>query len=645
VRVRRRGSRVTVTTGALTVGFGADPDRLIDRVSLAGERAPVAESVTGRWVLEREGRRIPFHPRWDEIEIVERGPLRATVELRGQLAGDGPTPGRFLFRVHAYAGQPFLRAFVRIYNDAAGTLALRDGTLLLARSIRSREAVELAWGDAAGIPGQTALGDGEIVLEQSAADRFTVRDRRHAIAEGARSGGWLGVADARGEVLVGVRHAWQQFPNALRAHRGGLEIGLFAPSEEVPVFAPTPGEAKRHEIWLAFRKSTRRPESRGGIREYGPALAALFQAPPRLFSPEWFCASGGLGAAHPHTDPRFAPLREFMRKTYGDAAPERFNISFGIRHFGDRRYGDPANDYWSNNYYDAMHGFFSEYLMGGRRAWFDRGEETARHVMDIDQIHHSVAHPELVGAIHAYNGANHTTAPPWNAMLRQGAGFAIYYRLTGDPDARDALRQLADFIARERRGVGSTSSRDHAGVLVTLVWAYDEFRNPRYLQAARQLVADLLSGRTIDRRRGAYVEIHGNYNYRGNVPWMDVQLAEPLYHYYRQSGDLDAAQLVVGMAESLIAEDMTPDVPGDFYGYSHNPHFQKTSNYHVLIAPSIAYAYDLTGDEEFLRCARAAYEQTLRESSVNSVVNCYWNTPALLWFLRESPAAPPRGGR
>ena len=96
-----------------------------------------------------------------------------------------------------------------------------------------------------------------------------------------------------------------------------------------------------------------------------------------------------------------------------------------------------------------------------------------------------------------------------------------------------------------------------------------------------------------------------------------------------------AAAAVVGMAESIITENRERGVPGDVYGYSHNPHFKKTSNYHILIAPAVMYAYELTGDPEFLTHARAMYEQTIQEGTVNSIQNCYWNTHTLLYYLNR----------
>ncbi len=82
-------------------------------------------------------------------------------------------------------------------------------------------------------------------------------------------------------------------------------------------------------------------------------------------------------------------------------------------------------------------------------------------------------------------------------------------------------------------------------------------------------------------------------------------------------------------------ENCSRTVLGDVYGYSHNPHFKKTSGYHILIASAILYAYELTGDEWFLQHARAMYAQTIRENSVNAINNCYWNTPTLLYYLKR----------
>jgi uncharacterized protein YyaL (SSP411 family) len=252
--------------------------------------------------------------------------------------------------------------------------------------------------------------------------------------------------------------------------------------------------------------------------------------------------------------------------------------------------------------------------------------------MDIDVCYASAEHPDWVGAIHGLYSKDHSTGDPWNPTQRM-KGMLNYARLTGDRDARAAALGVADSALAAKRAIGAVSVRDHAGVLYALTSAYDETRDPRYLEGARALAHDAM--KRIDPRRGTYAEIHGNYGYRGNVPWMVAQLMEPLYDYYRQSGDRAAAEAVVGMAESILAENRTRGVDGDVYGYSHNPHFKKNSTYHILIAPAVLYAYELTGDAEFLKQGRAMYKQTIAEGTVNSVMNCYWNTHTLLYYLQH----------
>jgi len=474
------------------------------------------------------------------------------------------------------------------------------------------------WGADAKIAGDNVL------IQQLTEEKFNVIDGTgNTVDTGESVPGWLGVTDGKRTLVVLVRHFRQQFPKALEIKQGRLRIALFEASEERPHYLPTEGEAKRHELWLGLWNQSLSAE---GMAQ----SARFFSRPGRLFNAEYFCDSGGLGYAAVHNAQQFADLDDYMKSAYGDIDAKRF-YAFDIRHWGDQIY-NKDDDFWCNGYYDRQQGFSSEYLMTGDAHWFDRLEATVRHIMDIDVCHASADHPDWVGSIHSYNGANHTTAGPWNAMQRT-KGTLAYWRYTGDIDAKAAALGVADSAIRANRGVGATSVRDHAGILYGLMAAYDETYDAKYLEAAKRVAHDAI-GRIIP-GRGCYSEVHGNISYRGNVPWMVAQLAEPLYEYYRHSGDIDAAIAVVGLAESILMENCSRTVLGDVYGYSHNPHFKKTSGYHILIAPAILYAYELTGDKWFLEHARAMYTQTIREKSVNAINNCYWNAPTLLYYLKR----------
>jgi hypothetical protein len=638
VSLRRSGNVVTVNTGAIGLVLGESRDQLVDRIFFIPGGKTVAGPLTGEVVVGQGGSdpsspsgspirqaqgkpgvesrgEVRYAPRWDSIEVTARGPLRATVELKGKLVGrDARGPlGRFVFRLHAYAGQPFVRIFYRIFNDTDATLRIKRFGLSIAAQGEVRSVFA---GDS-----RTLKPGADVIVHQTAGDSFVIRQGDEAIEQGQRSEGWAAAVTDHAAILMAVRHFWQMYPKALRVGASGIAADLFAESEAQAYYEPVSGEAKRHEILVAFLPLN-------SAKADAAALVRAFMRPPRLFSSEWFCSSGGLGYAAPHSPTRFAALHDYMVKTYGDVGPTVLSGTLGIRNFPDAAYFAKAGA-WRNNYYDVMQGIASEYLIGGDPRWFDRLEDHCLHTIDTDTCHIARKdHPEWLGVL--YGPSDNHSSSWWSAMLR-AEGLSSYYRLSGDPDALEAFLGAADFIVREKAGIGSVSVRDHAGAFITLVRAYDETWAPKYLAAARRLAHDAMT--RIDARRGCYSERHGNHNYRGNVPWMGAQLSEPMYLYYRYSGDLDAAKAVVGMAESIMVDNTGDEGPGDFYGYSHNPHYKKTSNYDVLIAPVMGYAWELTGDATFRAAMEDAFERTVEQKTVNWVGNCYWNTPTLLYYL------------
>ena len=599
----------TLSTGPTQITVGGANGQLLSRM-INGDA--VLTHLTGE--IEIEGK--TYTTITDSAKVFANGPIRGEVELSGKMKSEDDEIGRFVFRLSVLAGQPYVRMTWRIFNDRPETLAISRfelvGQCTMGTEVISR------WG-----PDEKTAGDG-VRIQQLTEEKFDVIDGNGTVVDtGESAPGWLSLTDDQHTLVILVRHFRQQFPKALELKQEQLRIALFEGSEERPNYLPTEGEAKRHELWLGLWN---RPLPAEEMFQ----TARFFSRPGRLFNAEYFCASGGLGYAAVHDVQQFADLDAYMKTAYGDVEEKRF-YAFDIRDWGDQLY-NKEEYFWCNGYYDRQQGFASEYLMTGDSRWFDRLEATVRHIMDIDVCHASANHPDLVGAIHSYNGTNHTAAPPWNAMQRT-KGMLAYWRYTGDVNAKAAALGVADSAIRAGRGIGATSVRDHAGILYCLMAAYDETYDSKYLKAAKRVAHDAI-GRIV-RWRGCYSEVHGNISYRGNVPWMVAQLAEPLYEYYRHSGDIDAAIAVVGLAESILTENCSRTVLGDVYGYSHNPHFKKTSGYHVLIAPAILYAYELTGDEWFLKHARAMYAQTIRENSVNAINNCYWNTPTLLYYLKR----------
>ncbi|NUN96442.1 MAG: hypothetical protein HUU16_09730 [Candidatus Omnitrophica bacterium] len=436
--------------------------------------------------------------------------------------------------------------------------------------------------------------------------------------------GWL-LSEGAPRRLAGVRHARATGQAGIEIRETSRETRVswlaFTNVHSTRGYPFTPGEAKTFQMLLATLSD------KAG-QEEARHIAENFERPPLLVNATNLCRSGAFGLARPADEESNRELSRFLEERYPDPLGASLGWGKGPRDFGDLIY--TATDSWRNGYYDLRQGFIAAYLLTGNRVWADALEQTVRHTIDVDWIHSCADHPEWVGLPHGY-GTNHTSMEPWNPILRMN-GILGAAHIWGNHEFHARALSMARRLVETSRALGAGSVRDHAGVLMSLVSAYRETREPIFREGAERLIRDIAVNR-IDPLRGCYPEVHGNWNYRGNVPWMVAQLIEPLYLFYRATGDLAAAKIAAGLAESILCENQTRGVPGDIFGYSHNPHFKKNSSYHVLIAPCLFFSHDLTRDEEFRNAALAAWKQTVAEGTLNDVLNCFWNTPALAYYL------------
>ncbi|MFQ6096460.1 MAG: hypothetical protein ACE5O2_01950, partial [Armatimonadota bacterium] len=428
-------------------------------------------SASGAYAtVEEEGRAVRYDAQWDARAITDEGPRQVTVELRGRLMGPRNALGRCTLRLAFTEGSPLVRAWFRIFNDTERHLRISD--LAVTQEVR---------------PGPT----------------------RGHVATIESPDGWFAVDGDGATVFAAVRWAAEMPTKVMELLEGRLSVHLFKSTDSTPYFRPRMGEARRHEMLFGY--FDRRPTD-----ELLASYAACCQRPPRLWNSRYACATGALGYADPHDDSEYARLTENRRNAYGDLTRDRVQqANYDIRDFGDRRYGQTQ---WCNNYYDASRGFIAEYLMTGNPNAFDRAEEQVLHQIDVDTCHWHT-NPSFVGGLWTYQGDDHSNGGYcWAPLRRSLAGWIYYYRMTGDPDVREAARQMAEYVLRDKHHVGFRSVRDHGGTLTALVWAYDEFGDHRYLEAALETMADIHT--RMVRRRGPYVEPNGNYSWWLAIPWM-----------------------------------------------------------------------------------------------------------------------------
>jgi len=536
----------------------------------------------------------------EKTTVLSDGPFRRSVRIDGRFGG----AGSFRARCSTYAGLPYLKLWIQLFNDTREDLAVS--------AMPVRFVLPLA-------PETLRVPSGEV----KDGFRMVQRSEKLRLLDGEEVDAVERMFLAWDDGVIAVRSFRELFPKAAYANGSVLTVDLVAAGDDPVVF--TPGEAKSHEIWLAL----------GG--DIDPAqFAATVRQPPILFNSEYFCSTGVIGPAKtvegvpalvaPWSDKNL----EERRKSIGEL--------YGVRHFPDIPHSHTGGlPDWRNNYYERMLNLWSDWFISGDRVWYDMAIDTTRHLMDVAIVHSEIPGKDWLGALHG-PGNNHV-AGPWSAILRTG-GFDLYHKLTGDPDAMEALIGVGDFCIRSQTGVPGYSARAQAGAFDAICTAYAETGELKYLYEGTSRVTWVL--RTTDWRRGTKPDEHGTKVYRGNIPWMVAQLSWPLYRWYHLSGDVRAAQALVKLAESIICEDTDWDNPGHVRGYSHNPHYPMNACYDHMIAPVLFAAYELTEDPFFLDAAIALWERGKTEGQFK--VHLRWNVPWLLWYLKTYNVAPATEG-
>ncbi|MCC6443678.1 MAG: hypothetical protein IT210_09520 [Armatimonadetes bacterium] len=632
-------SRRTLDTEAVRVVLGDDRRNLIDAVFLKSKTQPVLRRLRPSLSVKLDGREAPLAAAWKTISA-SRGPLSASVKMEGTLDAPGMHIGRFVFRLTAYAGSPVLKTSFRFFNDVKpepykGTA---EDTPLDVTEISL--IADLPGGPlraAAGLDGEDAAESrsGLLSVIQPEAGRFLVSSGSAPLGQGSRASGWIAAETESGWAQASLWRFGQQFPKSLSTAPGSLTIGLFAPSESVPLYRPRFGEAKRHDITFVFGDGPAQDAARA-------ALGRLSDEPPRLFDTAWFCRAGAVNLLDPEFYEQESFLKRHTLEAHGDVSSEKVFGHFGMRNFGDAPYGSQGQ--WLNGYWAVVQGALNWGLSSGDRRWLERSFEAARHIADVDTAHIPEGHPDwqawngvtcALGIDHSAHGGNAL----WPAF-QIGESLMLHHWMTGDSDSREAALANADYILRSGAGLGSTEARSQARPMLTLLRAWQATGDLKYRRAAaRYLDPDYQTKNVIEWRRGAYIQPTYE-NWRCISAGLDSMYALNIYEYYRLTGDVDAARLVVAIADSVYAESMLPQEEGigSFLFYVR---YSRGSWYYTQMALLFHMAYDLTGDPRFLRAGRAAFaryrlsQNADGSPSFQPVHNFGWLDPEFGGWQRE----------
>jgi len=335
-------------------------------------------------------------------------------------------------------------------------------------------------------------------------------------------------------LAVTVPEFWQQFPGSIRVESNKVSVGLF-PTEAEQTYELQGGEQKTQAVWVSTNPA-----------DQTFASLQFCHHPPRIVqSAEWVSDCKVMSwlpvnIDNHKADPNVARFHDFLNEaTTGDySIPTRREKidEYGWRNFGDVHADHEQTHYAGdntiishyNNQFDMIYGGLLNLISSGDSKWFDLFDPLARHVMDVDIYHtdedracfnggqfwHTDHYADARTATHRTYSRHNANGGDYGGGLscehNYTTGLLYYHFLTGNPEARDSVISLADWVIAMDDGTrtifglldsgptGQASStvfedfhgpgRGPGNSINSLVDAWTLTDNNRYLQKAEELI-------------------------------------------------------------------------------------------------------------------------------------------------------------
>jgi len=467
VRVERRQDGVVVQApgGAVALRVGGRLHEVID------------------WQVEPEDG-CPLVPIIEQVDVVDQGPLRASVRLSGGFGAESPL--RWIAEGHFFANQNLQRWTLTLRNTQraqhpGGIWELGDaGSVLLRRSTVRVKPGQPCDQVACSVDREAAWQRGQSLgLHQASSGGERWNSTNHVDRDGqvrllfpgyrleldgnttpGRRADPVVTLQAEGQPVLSLyaERFWQNFPKRFRATTTAVELDLFP--EDGTLHELQGGEQKTHIVWIGEELAAA-PEAMEQLRT---------KIRPRV-SADWFARSRCVPFATPLSDSEDSDYCALVRQSVDGPSSffaKREQIDeYGWRHFGDA-YGDheaafappdpPLISHW-NNQYDLIFGLGVRYLRGGDERWFELMEDMAWHVLDIDLYHtdedkaaynhglfwHTVHYIDAGRSSHRSYPRGTVGGGPYSEHA-YARGFLLYYCLTGESAPRDAVEELGQWV-------------------------------------------------------------------------------------------------------------------------------------------------------------------------------------------------------
>lgn len=497
IEINNNGLYLTVDTGM--AAFAIDKKIFLPFNSVTISGVELIDTQKCYTVLKDEAHEDVI-PVIKKIDIETRGLLRSTVKAEGEFESkDGKVFSGFFARLSFYAGKSMVKIDFTIRNPKAakhsgglwdlgdkGSIYFDDFSLCLALS--TKQDTSIFWKTQ--LTQEQKRLDGkriEIYQDSSGGDNWdspnhvnrygkvmnSFRGYRVSsdslLEEGYRAAPTVAVSSGEKRIAATIQRFWQNFPKAIEAKSNSLILRLF-PKQYNDLFELQGGEQKTHTIFLEFGPDINKPMSLDWVQE--PLVARQ--------SPEWYAKGMAIGYMSPKDkdkNPDYQRLVDSAVRGDNTFFDRREKVDeYGWRNFGEIfadhevvAYKGSSSPFVShyNNQYDVIYGCMLQFCRTGDLKWYHLGADLARHVIDIDIYHTNKDRPGFSGG-HFWHTDHfmHTETSTHRSFSKRNAeingiksygggpssehcyttGLCIYFFLSGDVAAKEAVIELADWI-------------------------------------------------------------------------------------------------------------------------------------------------------------------------------------------------------
>lgn len=662
LKVQDENGKITVDTGAITFTVNKTNFNLLDQVIINSNRQEIISSGHKEGIVlvdDKDQRYLAALASPQEIRVEEVTPLRTIILVRGQYKAENgqtfyPQAANYTVRIYAYNNKDYIRLLFSLENNGRYGFRHEDhkSDSFLIESLHLSLPLKL----------EDSLNMSSNNADESfkASDRFFLFQRHttlnlynetknfeyfmkhndEQIEAGLFANGWLDLKGTNKGFTLAMRHFWQNYPKALELTNGKLFLHLWPkggkwPPDAEKFYKIRGGTHKTYEVLLRFYN----PKS---DKLSGKQLVAAFSSPMlALPSPEWFSETKAIGWIAPASKKRKeVELNEALQRyeklqrckvhvedaeeQHGEVPPstvytERMARGEGLDWYGWMDFGDLAwggetgEGAYASTHYDWPYGMLLHFIRTSDYAFFDLGDEIARHRMDIDQYHSKNGSPWLANFQWNEFGTHERSPEPWepNPSHTWIKGLVLYHLLTGNLKSKEvalAVGEATKYYWTHDWGdtrPGSAELRIQGWCIENLIELYRLTGNKEYLDLATTVYRE---------RTNPFITPEG---YAGNPREVNIYqlvlVLEPLIELdlfiedeYLQD---DILRILEFLTKHAYMGGKTHEVKKQpFYQQYYLPYLMnvhtglKTASapgYNFMVSNALAYAYWITGDEPY----------------------------------------------